>query len=82
MDFAKDPILPYIVETINKTVDKFSKISPEEQNKMVSVNQDQMDQIRSADARVRDEFIKTEPKIEGSPKNNEIVGKILGRWGQ
>ena len=27
MDFAKDPILPYIVKTINETVEKFSKIS-------------------------------------------------------
>ena len=29
MDYAKDPILPYVVSTINQTVDKFSKISPE-----------------------------------------------------
>lgn len=27
MDYAKDPILPHVVQTINKTVDKFSKIS-------------------------------------------------------
>jgi hypothetical protein len=29
MDYAKDPILPHIVKTIQKTVDKFSSISPE-----------------------------------------------------
>ena len=29
MDYAKDPILPYVINTINQTVDKFSKISPE-----------------------------------------------------
>ena len=27
MDFAKDPVLPYVIKTINETVDKFSKIS-------------------------------------------------------
>jgi len=27
MDYAKDPILPYVLQTINKTVEKFSNIS-------------------------------------------------------
>ena len=27
MDYAKDPILPKVIETINKTVEKFNKIS-------------------------------------------------------
>lgn len=31
MDYANDPILPYVIETINKTVERFSKISKEEQ---------------------------------------------------
>ena len=37
---------------------------------MVSLSSDQMDGIRAADARARDEFIKSEPKIEGSLKAN------------
>lgn len=27
MDYSKDPVLPYVVETINKIVEKFSNIS-------------------------------------------------------
>ena len=81
MDYSKDPILPYVVQTINKTVEKFSNVSAEEQDRMVSINQEQMDGIRASDARARDEFIKNEPKIEGSLKNNDIVAKILERWG-
>ena len=54
MDFAKDPILPYVIKTINETVDKFSKISPEEQNNMVSISNDQMNSLRANDARARD----------------------------
>ena len=27
MDYSKDPILPFVIETINKTVDRFSNIS-------------------------------------------------------
>ena len=82
MNYDKDPILPYVVKTINETVDKFSKISPAEQDKMVSINSDQMDAIRATDARARDEFLQNEPKIDGSLKNNEIVSRILERWGK
>ncbi len=49
---------------------------------MVSLTQEQMDQIRHTDARLRDEFLQNQPKIDGSLRNNPIVGKILSRWGQ
>jgi hypothetical protein len=41
-----------------------------------------MGQIRASDARVRDEFLNNQPKIDGTLRNNQIVGKILSRWGQ
>jgi hypothetical protein len=82
MTFEKDPILPYVLETINQTVHKFNKISPEEQNKIVSLSEDQLNQIRASDARARDEFLNNQPKIDGSLRNNQIVGKILNRWGK
>lgn len=81
MDYAKDPILPHIVETINKTVNKFSQISQEEQETMVALTQDQLAGIRTADARVRDEYIHSEPKIEGSLRTNPTVAKVLAEWG-
>ncbi len=31
MDYAKDPILPYVIETINRTVQKFNQVSKEDQ---------------------------------------------------
>lgn len=82
MEFEKDPILPYVLETINQTVEKFNKISPEDQNKIVSLSEDQLQQIKLNDARIRDEFLNNQPKIDGSLRNNQIVGKILNRWGQ
>lgn len=82
MDYAKDPILPFVIETINKTVEKFSKISPEEQDKLVSLTEDQLTSLRNADARARDEYILTEPKIDGSLRNNPTVAKILQSWGK
>lgn len=77
MDYAKDPILPYVVETINKTVERFSKISKEDQYKLVALTEEQISSLRNADVRARDEFILTEPKIDGSLRNNPTVSKII-----
>lgn len=82
MDYAKDPILPHVIQTINKTVDKFSNISPEDQDKMVALTEDQLAGIRNADARARDEYIHTEPKIDGSLRSNPNVEKVLAGWGK
>ena len=49
---------------------------------MIKLTAEQLDGIRSSDARMRDEFLQNEPKIDGTLKNNEIVGKILERWGK
>ena len=68
MDYAKDPILPYSVKTIQKTVDRFNSISPEDQKKLVTLTPEQLESIRAADARARDEFLLNEPKIDGSLK--------------
>jgi hypothetical protein len=82
MDYAKDPILPFVIQTINKTVEKFSKISPEEQDRLVALTEEQLTALRNADARARDEYILTEPKIDGSLRNNPTVAKILQSWGK
>lgn len=81
MDYAKDPILPHVVETINRTVQKFDSISKEDQEKLVALTEEQLQAIRNADARTLDEFIKTEPKIDGSLRNNPTVSKVLSNWG-
>lgn len=82
MDYAKDPVLPYIVETINKIVEKFSNISKEDQEKLVALTEEQITSLRNADARSRDEFILNEPKIDGSLRNNPTVSKVLQSWGK
>ena len=82
MDYAKDPILPHVLQTINKTVEKFSKLSKEDQDKMVSISDEQMNAIRNADTRARDEYLFTEPKIDGSLRQNPTVEKILEGWGK
>lgn len=51
MDYAKDPILPYVVETINKIVEKFSTISKEDQEKLVALTEEQLNSLRNLDNR-------------------------------
>lgn len=82
MDYAKDPILPYVVQTIQKTVDKFNAISPEDQRKLVTLTPEQIESIRLSDARIRDEFLQNEPKIDGTLKTHPNVSKILNKWGK
>lgn len=82
MDYSKDPILPFVISTIQKTVEKFNKISVEEQNNLVKLTSDQLESIRNSDVRLRDEYLQNEPKIDGTLKNNQVVGKILQKWGK
>ncbi len=82
MDYAKDPIMPYIVSTIQKTVQKFSAISPEQQKKLVTLTQEQIEAIKASDARLRDEFLQNEPKIDGTLKSHPNVSKALSKWGK
>lgn len=51
MDYAKDPILPYVVDTINKIVEKFSTISKEDQEKLVALTEEQLTSLRNLDNR-------------------------------
>jgi hypothetical protein len=54
MSYEKDPILPFVIETINKTVEKFDSISPADQEKLVALTEEQLSALRNADARARD----------------------------
>jgi hypothetical protein len=82
MDYSKDPILPYAIKTIQKTIEKLNAASPEDQKKMYTLQPEQIQTIRTSDHRLRDEFLQNEPKIDGSLKNHETISKILSRWGK
>lgn len=81
MDYSKDPILPYIVETINQTVQKFTNIPKEEQDKLIALTDAQIEAIRNKDIRQRDEFLNNPPKIEGTLRTSPVISKIIDSWG-
>lgn len=82
MDYSTDPLLPFVTESINKSVKEFEGLSKEQQKKLLSLTEDQIQSIRNADARARDEFLTSEPKIEGALRANQTVAKILANWGK
>jgi len=82
MDYKDDPILPYIIESINRNVNDFVKLTKEQQNNLIALTEEQLQQVRNSDARMRDEFLGSEPKIDGALKNNPTVAKILANWGK
>jgi len=46
------------------------------------LTEDQIQSIRNADARARDDYLTSEPKIEGALRANQTVAKILANWGK
>lgn len=80
MDYSSDPILKYVVQSINKSVSEFESLTKEQQNKLIALTEEQLQSIRNADIRARDEYLSAEPKIDGALKTNPTVAKILASW--
>ena len=77
MDYSRDPILPLIADNINSTINRFDGMSAEDQRKLISLTEDQIEQLRIIDRRMKDEFLNNMPKLEGPLKANPAVAKVL-----
>jgi uncharacterized protein YllA (UPF0747 family) len=80
MDYSKDPFLTLIVENINSTIQKFEKMTPADQQKLISLTEEQISQLKNIDKRVKDEFLNNAPKLEGALKENAVISKVLQNW--
>ena len=47
---------------------------------MVALNEAQLEAIRNADTRAREEYLGSQPKVEGSLRTNPVVAKIMDSW--
>lgn len=63
MDYSKDPFLGLIAENINSTIQRFEKMSPEDQIKLVALTEEQIQQLKNIDKRQREEFLSNSPKL-------------------
>jgi hypothetical protein len=83
MDYNNDPILPLIRNYVRSEMERYQSLSPEEQSKLISLSETQIQALRDSDQKARRDFLETEPKgLESSLKAHEQVKKILGAWGK
>jgi len=83
MDYNNDPILPLIQNYVKSEMQRYSNLSPEEQSKLISLSEAQIQALKDADQKARRDFLETEPKgLESSLKAHEQVKKILSSWGK
>lgn len=83
MDYANDPILPLVQQSIRSSVESLNKLSATEQAKLQALTKEQLQSIRDSDRKAKEEFLTTQPAaLEGGLKNNDVVKKILSTWGK
>lgn len=81
MDYAIDPILPIVKESIKKSVKKVNDLSEAEQAKLIAVTEDQLRTIRDTDRAAKNEFLSYQPQgLDSALKNNEVVKKVMSNW--
>ena len=80
MDYSKDPFLGLIAENINSTIQRFEKMTPAEQTQLISLTEEQIQQLKNIDKRIKDEFLNNAPKLEGPLKANQTIAKVLESW--
>lgn len=83
MDYNNDPILPLVKSYVKDEVARYTNLSPEEQSKLISLSEAQIQALKDSDKRARKEFLETEPKgLDSSLKAHESVKKTLSTWGK
>ena len=81
MDYAIDPVLPIVKQSIRNSVEKINKMSPEQQAKLISLSEEQLKSIRETDRAAKNEFLGHQPQgLDSSLKNNEVVRKVMANW--
>jgi hypothetical protein len=83
MNYNNDPILPLVQSYVKENLKKYSNLSPEEQSKLISLSESQLQSLRDADKRAKAEYLETEPKgLDNALKAHEQVKKMFANWGK
>ena len=79
MKFEGDRLLPMFVEELKLRTAPLEKLSPEEENKLFSLTEDQRKFIISADNRAKADYLNKVPDVSTSIKNSDVYKEILNR---
>jgi len=83
MEYSNDPIMPIVQNYIKTNASKYSNLPIEEQRKLVSLTETQIQSLRDYDRKAKREFLETEPKgLDSALKSHETARKILTTWGK
>lgn len=83
MDYSNDPILPLVQTYVKDNLKKYSNLTADEQSKLISLSESQLQSLRDSDRRAKQEYLETEPKgLDSALKSHESVKKIFSNWGK
>ena len=82
MDYQGDQVLGQVMDAIGEYRKKFTKLSPEELDELVSLTEEQIANLRKLDQQGKESFIeKNKPVgIHGSLKHLKHVNETMERW--
>lgn len=83
MDYTNDPILPLVKNYVQREMERYTNLSPEEQVRLIALSEAQIQALKDSDRKARQDFLETEPKgLDSSLKAHEQVKKTLASWGK
>jgi len=83
MEYNNDPVLPLIQNYVRREMDRYTSLSEEEQSKLISLSEAQIQSLRDSDRKAKQDYLEGEPKgLDSSLKAHEHVKKVLASWGK
>jgi hypothetical protein len=83
MEYNNDPVLPLIQSYVKREMDRYTNLSEEEQSKLISLSESQIQSLRDSDRKAKQDYLEGEPKgLDNALKAHEQVKKVLGAWGK
>jgi len=83
MVYNNDPILPLVQDFVKSSLQKYSSLTADEQNKLIALSESQIQALKDSDKRARQEFLEEEPQgLDSALKSHEQVRKMFATWGK
>ncbi|CAI2371146.1 unnamed protein product [Moneuplotes crassus] len=70
MDFKTDPVLPIMTEELSSRVSVLKNLSPEQESRLLSINEDQKKAVAQSDNAQRDSYLRAVPQISSQGLKN------------
>uniref|UniRef100_A0A7S3P0L1 Uncharacterized protein n=1 Tax=Euplotes crassus TaxID=5936 RepID=A0A7S3P0L1_EUPCR len=70
MDFKMDPVLPIMTEELSSRVSVLKNLTEEQENRLLSINEDQKKAVAQTDGAARDTYLRAVPQISSQGLKN------------